>query len=78
PMGMPEAVIIGERNGKRLNAWQLITAVAEAARVGVVVGKCACFGGPSKGNPNPTDTKGVWEVVQKKTGNQSARMPVTP
>ena len=66
PMGMPEAVIIGERNGKRLNARQLIIAAAEAARVVVAVGNCAAFGGPSKGNPNPTGTKGVWEIVQKK------------
>lgn len=66
PMGMPEAVIIGQRNGKRLNAQQLITQAAEAARVVVAVGNCAAFGGPSKGNPNPTGTKGVWQVVQKK------------
>lgn len=66
PMDMPEAVIIGEQNGVRLNAKQLITDAAEAARVVVTVGNCAAFGGPSKGNPNPTGTKGVWQVVQKK------------
>ncbi len=66
PVGMPEAVIIGERNGKQLDAGKLIIDVAEAARVVLAVGNCAAFGGPSKANPNPTGTKGVWEIVKQK------------
>lgn len=66
PMALPEAVIIGEQNGERLNARDLIPRLADASRAVVAVGNCAAFGGPSMANPNPTGTKGVWNVVQSK------------
>ncbi|MDW7651019.1 MAG: hydrogenase small subunit, partial [Bacillota bacterium] len=66
PMGLPEAVIIGEADGKALNARDLIPRIADQAKAVVAVGNCAAFGGPSMASPNPTGTKGVWKVVQTK------------
>ncbi|MBT9171919.1 MAG: Periplasmic (NiFeSe) hydrogenase small subunit [Syntrophomonadaceae bacterium] len=66
PLGMPEAVIIGANDGLPLYATEVIPWLAEAARAVVAVGNCAAFGGPAKTIPNPTGTKGVWEVVTSK------------
>jgi hydrogenase small subunit len=66
PMGLPEAVIIGEKDGQPLTAREVIPWLAETARAVVAVGNCASFGGPSKAHPNPTGTKGVWNVVSEK------------
>ncbi|MBS4031373.1 MAG: hydrogenase small subunit [Clostridiales bacterium] len=63
PMGLPESVIVGERDGIQLNARDTIPWLAEDAMAVVAVGNCAAFGGPSKAYPNPTGTKGVWNVV---------------
>jgi hydrogenase small subunit len=66
PMGLPEAVFVGEKDGAPLQARELIPLLGEAARVVVAVGNCAAFGGPSMANPNPTGTRGVWRVVRDK------------
>ncbi len=66
PLGLPESVVVGEEGGKPLLASELIPRLGEAAQVVVAVGNCAAFGGPSKGHPNPTGTKGVWNVVTAK------------
>lgn len=66
PLGLPESVIVGERNGTPLQARDLIPRLADAAKTVVAVGNCAAFGGPSMAAPNPTGTKGVWKVVQTK------------
>lgn len=66
PMGLPESVWVGDRNGSPASARDVIPILGNAARAVVAVGNCAAFGGPSMGNPNPTGTKGVWKVVQTK------------
>jgi hydrogenase small subunit len=39
---------------------------AEGAAAIIAVGNCAAFGGIPKANPNPTDAKGVWDLITDK------------
>lgn len=66
PMAKPKAVVIGENGGQPLSARNLIPELASAASLVIAVGNCAAFGGPSKASPNPTGTRGVWNVVSRK------------
>jgi hydrogenase small subunit len=63
PLGLPESVVVGETGGEPLPASRLIPKLAAGARAVLAVGNCAAFGGPSGAHPNPTGTRGVWNVV---------------
>jgi len=66
PLGLPESVVIGKAGGRPLLTTDLIPRLGAAAKAVVAVGNCAAFGGPSKAYPNPTGTKGVWDLVTDK------------
>jgi hydrogenase small subunit len=50
---------------------------AKQAQYIVAVGTCAAFGGPSAARPNPSNSKGVWEVVERPVVNVPG-CPVNP
>ncbi len=52
-------------------------AAAGAAAI-IATGNCAAFGGLPKAEPNPTDAKGVWEIITDKTGGEHPRLPGDP
>ncbi len=75
PLGLPEAAVMGEEEGRIVPVAALVPELAAAARAVVAVGNCAAFGGPSGAHPNPTGTKGVWKVV---TGRPVINVPGCP
>lgn len=56
---------------------ELIPWAAQKARYIIAVGTCAAFGGPSAARPNPSNSKGVWEVTPRPVVNVSG-CPVNP
>jgi len=53
--------VIGGRTGEEI----LKEAAAGAAAI-IAVGNCSSFGGLPKAKPNPTNAKGVWEIITDK------------
>ena len=51
------------------SAEDILREAAEGAAAVIATGNCAAFGGLPKANPNPTDAKGVWEVLDKPVAN---------
>jgi hydrogenase small subunit len=47
-------------------AIDLLKEAAAGAAAIIATGNCASFGGLPKANPNPTDAKGVWELITDK------------
>jgi len=47
-------------------ALDLLKEAAAGAAAIIATGNCASFGGLPKANPNPTDAKGVWELITDK------------
>jgi hydrogenase small subunit len=47
-------------------ALDLLKEAASGAAAIIATGNCASFGGLPKANPNPTDAKGVWELITDK------------
>lgn len=66
PMALPTSVVVGEDREQPLLARNLVPELANAASLVIAVGNCAAFGGPSKASPNPTGTRGVWNLVSQK------------
>jgi hydrogenase small subunit len=60
------------------NSEELLRWMAPRAKYIVAVGTCACFGGPSAARPNPSKSKGVWEIIQKPLVVNVAGCPVNP
>jgi hydrogenase small subunit len=56
---------------------ELIPYAAKQARYILAVGTCATFGGPSAARPNPSLSKGVWEVIEQPVLNVSG-CPINP
>lgn len=56
---------------------ELIRWMAPRAKFIVSVGTCAAFGGPSAARPNPSNSKGVWEVIEQTVINVSG-CPINP
>jgi hydrogenase small subunit len=48
------------------SAIDLLKETAAGAAAIIATGNCASFGGLPKANPNPTDAKGVWELITDK------------
>jgi len=57
---------------------ELIQYLAPKAKYIVAVGTCATFGGPSAARPNPSGSKGVWEVIQDRPVINVAGCPINP
>jgi len=47
-------------------ALDLLKEAAAGAAAIIATGNCAAFGGLPKADPNPTDAKGVWEIITDK------------
>lgn len=47
-------------------ALDLLKETAKGAAAIIATGNCASFGGLPRANPNPTDAKGVWELITDK------------
>lgn len=57
--------IIANYNGKLITALEAVKVAAQKAKYVLAVGTCACFGGVSAANPNPSESKSVQEVVDR-------------
>lgn len=55
----------------------LLRWMAPKAQYIIAVGTCACFGGPSAAKPNPSGSKGVWEIIKEPVINV-AGCPINP
>ncbi|HEX7714603.1 MAG TPA: hydrogenase small subunit [Bacillota bacterium] len=64
-------------DGYNFTSLELIRWLAPKARYIIAVGTCASFGGPSAARPNPSDSRGVWEVVSEPVINVPG-CPVNP
>ncbi|MGE5582907.1 MAG: hydrogenase small subunit [Bacillota bacterium] len=51
-----------KQNNYLFTSEELVKWMALKAKYVVAVGTCAAFGGPSAARPNPSNSKGVWEV----------------
>lgn len=57
---------------------ELIQHCAAKARYIIAAGTCAAFGGPSAARPNPSQSKGVWEIIQDRPVINVPGCPVHP
>jgi hydrogenase small subunit len=58
-----------QQNNYLFTSEELIRWMAPQAKYIVAVGTCAAFGGPSAAKPNPTQSKGVWELITQPVVN---------
>lgn len=66
------------KTGKYLfSSEELFRWMAPKARFIIAVGTCAAFGGPSAARPNPSGSKGAWEVIEQTVVNVSG-CPINP
>ncbi len=63
--------------GRNFTSEDLLRWMAPQAKYIIAVGTCACFGGPSAARPNPTTSKGVWEIIINPVINV-AGCPINP
>ncbi len=56
---------------------ELLRWMAPKAKYIITVGTCASFGGPSAARPNPSNSKGVWEIITEPVINVSG-CPINP
>lgn len=61
--------VIGRKKGKPLTALQAVRDLAPKAKHVVAAGTCAAFGGPFAAAPNPSDSKPVQAVADRKVIN---------
>ena len=60
------------------SAVDLLKEAAAGAAAIIATGNCASFGGIPKAKPNPTEAKGVWEVITDKTVVNIPGCPAIP
>ena len=63
--------------GYLFTSEELVRYLAPKARYIIAVGTCASFGGPSAARPNPSNSKGVWEIIEQPVVNVSG-CPINP
>jgi len=64
PMGAEGAYgMVGERGGEEISMLSWVKSLSRDALVVIAVGTCAAFGGIPAGDPNPTESVGVEEVL---------------
>jgi hydrogenase small subunit len=66
-----------KQNNYLFTSEELLRWMAPKAKYIVAVGTCAAFGGPSAAKPNPTQSKGVWEIINQPVVNISG-CPINP
>lgn len=54
------------QNGQMVTGLSALKEFAPKAKHVIAVGACACWGGPSAAHPNPSRSKGVWDVITDK------------
>jgi hydrogenase small subunit len=59
-------------------ALDLLKEAAAGAKAIIATGNCASFGGLPKAKPNPTDAKGVWEIITDKPVVNISGCPAIP
>ena len=64
-------------DGYLFTSEELVRYLAPKARYIIAVGTCASFGGPSAARPNPSNSKGVWEIIEQPVVNVSG-CPINP
>lgn len=57
---------------------ELLRYLAPRAQFIIAVGTCASFGGPSAARPNPSGSKGVWEIIQDRPVINVSGCPINP
>jgi hydrogenase small subunit len=57
---------------------ELLRYLAPRAMYIIAVGTCASFGGPSAAQPNPSGSKGVWEIIQDRPVINVSGCPINP
>lgn len=57
---------------------ELLHYLAPKAKFIIAVGTCAAFGGPSAARPNPSGSKGVWEIIQDRPVINVSGCPINP
>ena len=63
--------------GRPAPAIEVFKAAEAGAAQIIAVGTCAAFGGPSAARPNPSDSRGVWEITNRPVINVSG-CPINP
>ena len=58
-----------KQNNYLFTSEELLRWMAPNAQYIVSVGTCASFGGPSAARPNPSQSKGVWEIINQPVVN---------
>ena len=57
---------------------ELLRYLAPRAQYIIAAGTCAAFGGPSAARPNPSHSKGVWEIIQDRPVINVSGCPINP
>jgi hydrogenase small subunit len=57
---------------------ELLLYLAPKAKYIIAAGTCAAFGGPSAARPNPSGSKGVWEIIQNQPVINVPGCPINP
>lgn len=61
--------ILAYYNGEYKTALETIKLAAEKAKYVIAVGTCAAFGGMSAASPNPTESKSIQDILDRKVIN---------
>lgn len=69
--------VIGMKDGKHYTALQAVKELGAKAKYVVAVGTCAAFGGPYAAQPNPSHSKCVSQVLDRKVINVPG-CPINP
>jgi hydrogenase small subunit len=76
--GQGRYVIPFQNDESVFTSEELLHYLAPKARFIMAVGTCAAFGGPSAARPNPSGSKGVWELIQDRPVINVPGCPVNP
>jgi hydrogenase small subunit len=65
-------------NDYTFTSEELLRYLTPRAKYIIAVGTCAAFGGPSAASPNPSGSKGVWEIIQDRPIINVSGCPINP
>lgn len=66
--------VIANYKGEPISAAEAVALAAEKAKYVIAVGSCACYGGPTAANPNPSESVSVYDFI----GSKVIRCPGCP
>ena len=69
--------VVGRRNGRPWTALQAVQSLGAGAKYVIAAGTCASFGGPYAASPNPSGSKPVQAVLDRKVINVPG-CPINP